>query len=418
MTWPHRAARPRRWPLGRRRRGLRGDFDRFFQSYAVSLAGSSIGASALPLIAILVLHSSAFAVSLLVVISSLSSALVSVLLGVLLDRSEKRRALITTDLIACLALLTVPVAAALGRLTYPQLCVIAAVHSTCRIASAAVGAAYIKAVVTPQDRTTANARLESLGWTTQTAGPPAGGALIGLAGPTITAAADAVSYLASALLLRRLPRSQPATCEGPASRHRARDMFAGWRLILGHPGLRIFYANMLVFGGAYQWISPLLVVYMLTDLGASPTEYGLVIGLPCLGGILGAALAPRLATRWGEHRFLLAVGVARTVWLLPMPLVHGGVWAIVVIGVCNTGLLICSGSFNPVFATYRMAITPDPIMARVATAWSVSARSIQPAFIAVGGVVAAWTSPRLSLVAGGIVCLVSAVILPWRASGE
>lgn len=46
-------------------------------------------------------------------------------------------------------------------------------------------------------------------------------------------------------------------------------------------------------------------------------------------------------------------------------------------------------------------------MARVSTAWSVSARSVQPLFIAVGGVLAAWTSPRWSLGAAAALCLLS-----------
>ncbi|WP_317447750.1 hypothetical protein [Streptomyces collinus] len=40
--------------------------------------------------------------------------------------------------------------------------------------------------------------------------------------------------------------------------------------------------------------SPLMAVLMLDDLGLAPWQYGLALGLPCLGGVLGSRLHPLL----------------------------------------------------------------------------------------------------------------------------
>jgi hypothetical protein len=88
----------------------------------------------------------------------------------------------------------------------------------------------------------------------------------------------------------------------------------------------------------------------------------------------------------------------------------------VVILVAETCLLIAAGAFNPSFATYRMEATEDGFMARVQSSWSITSRTVQPAFMALGGVLAGLTSLRTTLVIAGVLCLVSAFVLPWKAA--
>jgi MFS family permease len=77
-------------------------------------------------------------------------------------------------------------------------------------------------------------------------------------------------------------------------------------------------------------------------------------------------------------------------------------------------LLFLAGVFNPVFSAYRMRETPKELMTRVATAWSVSNKSITPLFIALGGWLATLFGVREALFVAAILCLVSGVFLPWR----
>jgi hypothetical protein len=76
-------------------------------------------------------------------------------------------------------------------------------------------------------------------------------------------------------------------------------------------------------------------------------------------------------------------------------------------------LLVAAGAFNPSFATYRMEVTQDGFMARVLASWSITSRSVQPAFMAAGGVLAGLTSLRTAMFVAGVLCLVSAFVLPW-----
>ncbi|MDX6241862.1 MAG: hypothetical protein QOG10_6686 [Kribbellaceae bacterium] len=89
--------------------------------------------------------------------------------------------------------------------------------------------------------------------------------------------------------------------------------------------------------------SPLLAVLMLRELGMTPWQYGVALGAPCLGAVLGARLAPLLTRRFGLHRVLIAFGVLRTPWLLLLPLAPPSVAGMVVIVLAQTGLMLVAG---------------------------------------------------------------------------
>ncbi|MFF9141748.1 MFS transporter [Streptomyces albogriseolus] len=397
-----------------RRSTLGQDFRRLWGAYAISAAGSAVGMGALPLIALLVLHSSAFQVSVLAALSAVASAVIALPLGVRIEHQYKRPVMITADLARCVMLASIPVAMAFGRLTFIQLCVVGVLQTATSVAFDAASGAHLKALVLPEHRLRANSLFETTNWISVSAGPPVGGLLIGALGAAATMVVDALSFLASALGIRRIRQPEPAPPVRAASAHLGRDIAAGWQYLLRHPGLRPLFFNALLFGGSVMMASPLMAVLMLDDLGLAPWQYGLVLGLPCLGGVLGSRLTPLLARRFGQRRTLLVSGVARTLWTILLPLTPSGAIGVFVIVAADFGLLFSAGVFNPSFTTYRMAATPDAFMSRVGTSWSVGAKTCQAAFAIAGGLIAAAAGVRSALLIAGLLCMASALLLPWR----
>ncbi|MFI2906966.1 hypothetical protein ACG2OD_01675 [Streptomyces sp. PDY-4] len=86
-----------------------------------------------------------------------------------------------------------------------------------------------------------------------------------------------------------------------------------------------------------------------------------------------------------------------------------------VIVAADFGLLFSAGVFNPSFTTYRMAAT-HAFMSRVGTSWSVGAKTCQAVFVIAGGLVAAATGVRGALLVAGLLCMASALLLPWRGA--
>ncbi len=388
------------------------DFRRLWTAFTVSAVGTAVGSGALALVAVLALDVSTFQVSLLAAISALAGAAFALPMGDFIEQRRKRPVMIAADLVRFVALLSVPVAAAFEVLTYAQLCVVGVVQAAALIAFTAASGAHLKALVPAEGRAEANSKFEQTTWLTMSAGPPIGGALVSLVGATATLVVDGVSFLLSAIGIRRIQQPEPA----PVRRTEKADITAGWRYILRHRGLNVLFWNSQIFGGPVMMTSPLLTVLMLRDLGLAPWTYGLSLGVSCLGAVLGARLAPRLTLRYGLDRMLLVFGVLRAPWLLLLPLAPPGIAGLVVITAAETGMLFAAGAFNPSFATYRMNATEDGYMARVFTAWSITSRCVQPLFMALGGVLAAVIGIRGAMWVAGGLCLISAVALPWKAA--
>ncbi|MFJ5216946.1 MFS transporter [Streptomyces sp. NPDC088354] len=395
--------------------GARRDFGRLWGAYAVSAAGSSIGSGALPLVAVVALGASASQVSLLAALSAVVAAAVTLPLGVRIEHRRKRPVMVAADLLRFAVLISVPVAAALGVLSFVQLCLVGIVQAAAAIAFGAASTAHLKGLVAPGDRLRAAARFESTDWLSMSAGPPVGGLLVSVFGATFSMAVDAVSFLLSALGVRRIRHPEPEPPPRAPASGRARELLAGWRCIVRHRGLRPLFWNAMLFGAAIMMSSPLLVVLMLRELHFTPWQYGLSLGLPCLGGVLGSRLTAPLARRLGVRRVLLLFGVLRTPWLVLIAWVPSGPAALVVLVAADTCLLAAAGVFNPSFATYRMSVTDDRLMVRVVTAWSVGAKTAQPLGMALGGAVAALAGVRVAVLLAGVLCLASTLLLPWRA---
>ncbi|MEU8384439.1 MFS transporter [Streptosporangium sp. NPDC048865] len=362
-------------------------FGRLWAAHAVSTYGTWIAFGAFPLVAVQVLGSPAFAVSLLEAAGLAVAAVAAFPLGPWIEYRAKRPVMITTDLVRFLATASVPVAYFLGVLSYGQLLVVSVVSATAGIAFTAASGAYLKHLVRGHRLLAANGRLEGTSWVATAAGPPLGGALIGLLGPVVTLVADALSYLLSALMVLRIGGGDVATPRGPAAGRReagwrggragwrGAGVLGGWRLILGDRVLRRLFANSVLVSGLIMATVPLLAVLLLEEYRFSAWEYGLAFGVPALGGFAGARLSARLVRRHGRYRVMAVSGWLRSFFPLGLAFAHPGVTGLLTVIVVEGLLITCMGVFNPIHATERLRRTPADHAARLLGAWSVAAGS-------------------------------------------
>jgi MFS family permease len=393
-------------------------FGWLWAAYAVSTLGTWLAFDAFPLIAILVLHAGPTGVAVLAAAGPAAGALVAVPLGPWVEFRRRRPVMVAMDLTRFVAVLSVPVAFALGWLTFTQLVVVSITVAAADIAFTAAAGAYVKGLLRGDALLVANARFESTTWTATIVGPPLGGAAIGLFGPVTTVLADAISYLLSAAGLRAIGaiggKEQRAA---PADRPRARirDLTEGWRHILSHPTLRSLFVNTVLVNGLIMAMSPLVAVLMLGDLGFEPWQYGLAFGVPCVGGLVGSRLARPLVARHGRHRVLLVAGTLRACWSLGLAFIRPGTAGIVLVFAVQFGLVTCMGVFNPVFATYRLDQTDAGRVVRTLSAWSVTSKAGIATLTALWGLLAGLTSPRIALAVAGLLLLATPLMLPRRA---
>lgn len=393
------------------------EFRWLWAAYAISAYGSGFGFGAFQVVAIVVLGAGPAQVAALSAAGLAVGAAVALPLGPWVERRRKRPVMVAMDLLRFAALASVPLAYALGRLTFPHLLAVAVVTAAAKIAFNAASGAFLKTLLPREQLLAANARFEATNWSAIALAPPLGGAAIGLFGAVTTIAADAVSYLLSALGIGMVGRGGGAAEAPPArptARLRAADLLDGWRWILGHPRLRRLFLNTIVVNGLIMATEPLLAVLMLGELGFAPWQYGLAFAVPCLGGLAGSRLARPLVARVGAERVLRVAGMVRACWLVGLVFVGPGVGGLVLVIAVELGLIVSISLFNPVMATYRLEQTDDDRVARTLTAWQISSSATIAALTALWGVLASLTSPRFGLAAAGLLMLATPLLLPRR----
>ncbi|MFD9792952.1 MFS transporter [Streptomyces sp. NPDC059070] len=398
-------------------RSLGRGFGWLWAAYSISAFGTWLAFDAIPMVAILALHAGTAEVSALAAVGLAVGAAVAVPLGPWVEFRRKRPVMTAMDLLRCAALLSLPAAFALGALTFTQLLVVSVVVAACDIAFNAAAGAHLKGLVAPEDLLVANARFESTTWTATMVGPPLGGAAIGMFGPLVTVAADAVSYLLSALGVRAIGPAEPAPARRPEPVRPARagDLLDGWRHVLAHPVLRPFFFNTVLVNSLIMATVPLLAVLMLGRLGFAPWQYGLAFAVPCAGGLIGSRLARRLVVRHGRHRVLIASGVLRACWVPGLALVRPGAPGLLLVMAVELGLITSCAVFNPVFATYRLEQAPADRVVRVLSAWSITAKATTALITALWGLLAVFTGPRTAIALAGALMLATPFLLPTAA---
>jgi hypothetical protein len=391
--------------LGRR-------FGWLWAAYTVSALGTYLAFDAFSVIAVIVLHAGPAEVALLAATGPAVGAVAAIPLGPWVEFRRKRPVMIAMDLVRCAALLTVPVAWAFGGPGLGQMLLVSVAVAAADITFNAASGAFLKSLVPAGRLLAANSRFESTNWTALVLGPPLGGAAIGLFGPVATVAANAVSFLLSALGIGAVGGGEPRPAGTGGRRLRAADLLDGWRHILTSPALRPLFLNNLAANALIMVAAPPLAVLMLGPLGFAPWQYGLAFAVPCLGGLLGSRLARPLVARHGQLRVLRVAGTLRAVWPLGLAFVPPGPPGLLLVMVLEFGVITCSGVYSPVYATRRLECTPNDRVARTLSAWSVTGKATTAALTALWGLLAALTGPRAAIALAGVLLLATPLLLP------
>jgi MFS family permease len=383
-------------------------------AFAVSTFGTYLAFDAFPLVAILVLHAGSAAVSGLAAAGLAAGALLAVPLGPWVAPRRKRPVLVAMDLLRFGALLSVPCAFAVHRLTLAQLLIVSVIVTAATITFRAASGSYLKTIVRPEQLLAANTRFESTIWLSILVAPPLGGAAIGVFGPVVTIVGDGVSYLLSAVGIGAIRTAEPAAEARAGRTVRGAELLEGWRSILAHAGLRPLFLNTVAVNGLIMAVAPLLAVLMLGRLGFSPWQYALAFAAPSIGGVLGARASRPLAARLGRRKAMLWSGALRACWPVGLAFVRAGPVGLALVIVLELGLITCIGAFNPIFATYRLEQVSADRLPQVLSAWSVSSKIATAVLTALWGVLAAVAGPRVAVAAAGVLLLGTPLLLPWR----
>nr|BFE82974.1 MFS transporter [Planobispora longispora] len=276
-------------------------FRLFLGADAISQFGTQVTIVALSLVAVLALDASPFEVGLVTAAETAAFLVLGLPAGVWVDRLRRRPILIWSDLLRAAALASVPLAVALDALTLPQLYLVALLMGLGTVFFDVAHMSFLPSLVGRDDLLRGNGVLETMRSTAVLSGPALGGWLVHAVTAPIALLADAVSYLVSALLLGGV-RAEEAPAPAAERRSLREEIAEGVRYVVDHPMLRrlaMVGAVTMLSNGVWFVAQPF---FLLRTLGVSPGLYGLLLTGAPVGGLIGAALAPRLAARYGTGR--------------------------------------------------------------------------------------------------------------------
>ena len=367
----------------------------------LSSAGTSSSSIAFPLLVLAITHSPAKA-GIVAFGRTLAWALLTLPAGLAADRWSRRRLMIAADGVRMLAVGSLAGAIFLDRVAFWEIVVAAFVEGSGSALFRGSQPGALRAVVPTHQIPAAVAAETGRGAAVSLAGPPLGGALFGIA-RGLPFLVDAVSYAFStlSLLAMRTPFQEERELQLASLSSRLAEAF---RFVWSRPFLR---TCALLFGLA-NFIGPgvlLAVVVIGKQQGLSGGEVGALVAAfgACL--LLGSFLS----------QFVRRLLPIRAVLLLELWTWFGCalflVWPSVYVltaGILPTALAI--PSTDSVVHGYRIAMTPDRLLGRAESVWTIIALLIAPLGPLTAGVLLSTVSARATI---AVFASVGVVLALW-----
>jgi len=389
------------------------NFRSFWLGQTVSVIGDQVTALALPLVAILVLHADARDMGLLTAVGLLPHLFFSLPAGVWLERVQHRRhVMIAADLVRALLIASVPAAYLAGVLSIPQLYVVNFLVGTLTVLFDLSWSTVFVAVAPRELYVQGSSLLNGSRSISYVLGPTLGGAMVQVLTAPIALAADAVSFIVSALFLGMV-KADEAPVEPDPTSLRAR-FAAGLRFAAVDPIIRPTLAAAATINFFNFAFIALFVLYATRYLGVSPGTLGLALGVGAIGGLLGAVVAAPIGRRIGIGPAYALGCIVSPAPLILVPLVSGppelifGVLMLSEFG-AGLGVMILDVSAGSII----IARTPDRIRARATGAFRTLNYGIRPVGAFLGGVLGTAIGVQQTLLVVTIGALLGVLWLIW-----
>jgi MFS family permease len=375
----------------RRTTGLDGRYWRLWGAVASSNLGDGLVSLAFPWLASL-LTRDPMAIAGVALATGLPWLLFSLQAGVLGDRLDRRRLMISANSVRALVAGATTAAVAFDVITLPVLYLAAFLLGMCEVVFDNTSQAILPAIV-PRDR------LERANGTIMGAqmviadfiARPLSGAIVGIT-LSLPFAIDAVTAGVSAALIASIPgsfRTGGPAGPGPAApKVRMRTQVAeGMRWLWSHRLLRTLAIALGIMNGTAAATMATYVLFAQEILLLDGLGFGILLASGSVGGLAGSLLAPNVTARLRSGPTLLTTIV--------VPIVGFGATAVtsnaVVVGAAFAAFTFTAVLWNVVTVSLRQTMIPDAILGRVNSVYRFLGWGAMPIGALLGG----------ALVAGG-----------------
>ncbi len=334
--------------------------------------------------------------------------------GALVDRWNRRRLILVTQLARAAVMAVLGAVVLVDAVAIWHVYLVAFLITSGEILVDPAVGAVVPHVVEREQLDEANGKLiGTFVVANEFAGAPIGAAAFAIGRP-LPFGLDALSYLVSTVVLRRMPdtavqETDRSHSAGPAavSTSLRQEIIDGGRWLLAEPVLRPMALIMALYNlGAVAGFA-LLVLLVTDELGGSEVTFGLLLSIGAVGATVGSFAAARVVARIGRRRVLVggvlvSSGLLLAISAAPTLAALFGLWFLIAVP---------AGIVMPISRAIQQRLTPNELLGRVNTITRSLTRGSMVVGAVLAGVIASLASVRVAMAVGGVIEGVAALML-------
>lgn len=364
------------------------DFRKWFAGRTISTLGTEATAVAIPVLIFQQTGSPALTglVSAFIVLPYLVFGLIA---GGVADRMNRRWLMVASDLVGAIMLVSIPIAHYAGLHSTVHILVVTFVVWTAFVWFDAASFGALIAVVGKSRLAAANSALWSSATVVGIVVPALAGIVIALWGSEVILMADALSAVASALLIMRIRTNlRPTAAVDGSSEKLWRSIREGLRFIWASQTLRLATLGMAALTFAGGLAMGLLVVFFARALDAPEGTLGVFFAAAAVGALFASLTLTRLRSRFEPGRLMVLAFLGLVPLLVLFAFVADWMASLVIWTAWN--FLRTLATINNI--TIRQEETPPELQGRVNMTGRMIALSGTPAGALVGGILVEFVS--------------------------
>lgn len=382
-------------------------FRRQWLASAISNIGDGMDAAAGPLLAASLTNDPRL-IALVGVGATLPWLVLSLPLGVVIDRLDRRTLMVRANVARCVLFSVIATLAATGKMSIGALVAIITLVGVCEVVFDMSAQAFLPAIVPAEQLERANGRLFATEVVCNTfLGLPLGAwAFVAAVGTPF--AVNAASFGVAAYLVASIKVAIPTDTESIATERTSflSQLGDGLRWLFAHHLLRTMAVMLGLCNMATMMGQALFVKYASDELGVTGRGYGLLLAVMSAGSIIGGLVGDKVATRWGTTATIIPPYAIFAASSLVM-----GIWRNVPTAVAASAATAVAGTvWNVATVSLRQRIIPHELFGRVNSAY----RFIGTGFITVGSAIGGFIAKEFDYAApftvGGIIMTVALLV--------
>ncbi len=376
------------------------DYLLLWSGQGISNVGTQVSGLAFPLLVLLLTGSPAQA-GFVGALRAIPYLFLSLPVGALVDRWDRKRVMILSDAGRALALGSIPIVYTIfGTVPVAQLYLASLIEGTLFVFFNIAEVSCLPRVVSKEQLPAATGQNQAAEGTSLLLGPPFGG-LLYAASHLLPFLADAISYAVSVVSLL-LIRTQFQGERAAAPRTLRAEIAEGVSWLWHQPLIRF----MAILAGALNLLGAgfgLVLIVLAQQQHADAPTIGLIFTIGSIGIIAGSLIAAPIQKRARFGRAIIAtLWIQTLIWpffaLAPNPLL---------LGVVSAAFFLVGPIFNVFVLSYRLALVPDALQGRVNSA----VRMIAFGSIPLGQALTGLSLQYLGAVVTILICFAGLVLL-------